>query len=162
MAIQGAKFDQKEFERFLEEKLSVFDRTLLEIPKGAQGQILKEKMIELNSYLGDFNTLLDRAKFKEKQQSRYVERIKALAIKQIFADQKYSSYTGSAKEKMIEVYDVDLGDGITTSVNEEKGYLEWYSYAVSRFSSTFDDIKNTIMVCVNGLSYDKQELQSLH
>lgn len=156
------KFNEEEFQKFLNDKLSIFDRDLLLIPKGAQGQVLKEKMIELNPYLGEFNCLLDRAKLKEKQQLRFIDSIKALAIKQIFVDPNYSSYTGPAKEKIVEIYKVQLSDDHFTSVNEEKAALEWYSYAVMRFSSTFEDIKNTIMVCVNGLSYDKQELQSMH
>lgn len=153
-------FDSEKFKNMVDEKLNEIPESLLHIDKSLQAKELRDRILDLNSYHSRYNELHDKAKLACNLQDNKINMIKSVAMKLISEDSNYSKLTAPAKLLCLETYSVNIGNEMTT-LNQEKEKLEWYQYRVNRFKSRFEDIKMSIMSCVNALSYDKQEMESM-
>jgi len=140
------------------DKLCDIDESLFQF-SDLRGSPLRDRMMDILSLLGRFSELQDKARLRKDVQDTKVSSIRSKAILQVKKLQAENSDFKIAATLMDDyIYSMEIEQ---TSVEREEQKLAAYTYAVNRFRSVCDLIKNSIVACQTALNYDKVEIKSL-
>lgn len=135
------------------DRLCELDDSLFEF-SDLRGTPLRDRIMDILSLLGRFSELYDKARLRKEVQDTKVNSIRSKAILEV----KNSDVKVAATLIDDYVYSMEIDN---TSVEREEQKLAAYNYAVNRFRSVCELIKNSIVACQTALNYDKVEINNL-
>jgi len=135
------------------------------VDRSLHGNELRNKMIDMLSFMARFGELMDKMSFRRGRQEKYMDLVESLAVQGINSDPVLSKVPVTLRKSYIENFSISInlsGEIKQTTLYDEKMKFERYQYAYSRYRNINELLKTSIMVCQSCLSFDRTEMKNMN
>lgn len=126
------------------------------------GKSARDRIGELNGYLGRFRELYDYASLRWQLQKNVTNDIESMAIRELLDSPELKNKHGKITATVIDAYKMSHVTDTNQTLASETEILSYYEFALNRYKGMLLTIQATINSCQSMLAFDRTELNSLN